>query len=195
MFRPIGGRLSPWESLLPPELLRVPQERTRVDALLDDPAFFVPAAPHFHPVLGRPSTPIECYLRLMFLKFRYRRPPETSPQDYGCAFWGSGPDAKVTIVDPAATPAGQLCPEQPNTEALPCERVLRKGLACQGSRPPRQRSPEPRNARHTRGTRTDQPDLGIYLASRGSHGLRRNPDETRGRRAADAAALTMQVTA
>ena len=38
-----------------------------MDALLDDPAFFAPFAPYFHPVLGRPSTPIECYLRLMFL--------------------------------------------------------------------------------------------------------------------------------
>jgi transposase, IS5 family len=71
VFRTIGGRLSPWESLLPAELLRVPEELARVDALLDDPAFFAPFAPHFHPVLGRPSTPIECYLRLMFLKFRY----------------------------------------------------------------------------------------------------------------------------
>jgi transposase, IS5 family len=43
-----------------------------VDALLDDPAFFAPFAPYFHPVIGRPSTPVECYLRLMFLKFRYR---------------------------------------------------------------------------------------------------------------------------
>jgi transposase, IS5 family len=42
------------------------------DALLDDPVFFASFAPYFHPVLGRPSTPIECYLRLMFLKFRYR---------------------------------------------------------------------------------------------------------------------------
>jgi IS5 family transposase len=72
VFCTIGGRLSPWESLLPPELLRVPEELARVDALLDDPAFFAPFAPYFHPVLGRPSTPIECYLRLMFLKFRYR---------------------------------------------------------------------------------------------------------------------------
>ena len=72
MFRTTGGRLSPWESLLPPELLRVPAELARVDALLDDPAFFAPFAPYFHPVPGRPSTPIECYLRLMFLKFRYR---------------------------------------------------------------------------------------------------------------------------
>ena len=39
---------------------------------VDGPAFFAPFAPHFHPVLGRPSTPVECYLRLMFLKFRYR---------------------------------------------------------------------------------------------------------------------------
>jgi IS5 family transposase len=57
---------------LPPELLRLPEELARVDALLDDPAFFAPFAPYFHPVLGRPSTPVECYLRLMFLKFRYR---------------------------------------------------------------------------------------------------------------------------
>ena len=43
-----------------------------MDALLDDPAFFAPFAPYFDPVIGRPSTPVECYLRLMFLKFRYR---------------------------------------------------------------------------------------------------------------------------
>src|SRR6266702_8007816 len=72
MFRTIGDGPSSWESLLPPELLRLPEELARVDALLDDPAFFAPFAPHFHPVLGRPSTPVECYLRLMSLKFRYR---------------------------------------------------------------------------------------------------------------------------
>jgi len=43
-----------------------------VDALLDYPAFFVPFAPHFDPLIGRPSTPVECCLRLMFLKIRYR---------------------------------------------------------------------------------------------------------------------------
>ena len=72
MFRTIGDRPSSWESRLPPELLRLPEELARVDALLDDPAFFAPFAPHFHPVIGRPSTPVEWYLRLMFLKFRYR---------------------------------------------------------------------------------------------------------------------------
>jgi transposase, IS5 family len=72
MFRTIGDRPSPWECLLPPEVLRLPDDLARVDALLDDPAFFAPFAPFFHPVLGRPSTPVECYLRLMFLKFRHR---------------------------------------------------------------------------------------------------------------------------
>src|SRR5579863_6703843 len=72
MFRTIGDGPALWEASLPPELLRLPEELARVDVLLDDAAFFAPFAPHFHPVLGRPSTPVECYLRLMFLKFRYR---------------------------------------------------------------------------------------------------------------------------
>jgi transposase, IS5 family len=72
MFRTIGDGPSAWELLLPAEVLRLPEELARVDALLDDPVFFAPFAPCFHPVLGRPSTPAEWYLRLMFLKFRYR---------------------------------------------------------------------------------------------------------------------------
>jgi IS5 family transposase len=72
VFRTIGDQCSLWESLLPEEVLRLPGELARVDALLDDPAFFAPFVPHFDPLIGRPSTPVECYLRLMFLKFRYR---------------------------------------------------------------------------------------------------------------------------
>jgi transposase, IS5 family len=72
VFRTIGDRPSSWELRLPPELLRLPEELARVDVLLDDPVFFAPFALHFHPVIGRPSTPAEWYLRLMFLKFRYR---------------------------------------------------------------------------------------------------------------------------
>jgi IS5 family transposase len=72
MFRTVGDRPALWETLLPAEVLRLPEELARVDALLDDPAFFAPFAPHFRPVMGRPSTPVECYLRLMFLRFRYR---------------------------------------------------------------------------------------------------------------------------
>jgi transposase, IS5 family len=72
VFRTIGDQCSLWESLLPEEVLRLPEELARVDALLDDPVFFAPFAAHFDPLIGRPSTPVECYLRLMFLKFRYR---------------------------------------------------------------------------------------------------------------------------
>jgi IS5 family transposase len=61
-----------WESLLPEEVLRLPAELARVDGLLDDPVFFAPFVPFFSLTAGRPSTPMECYLRMMFLKFRYR---------------------------------------------------------------------------------------------------------------------------
>ena len=72
MFRTVSDQVSLWEAVLPPELLKLPDELARVDALLDDPAFFTPFVPFFDPRMGRPSTPMETYLRLMFLKFRYR---------------------------------------------------------------------------------------------------------------------------
>jgi IS5 family transposase len=43
-----------------------------VDALLDDPVFLAPYRTHFSPVTGRPSIPIETYLRMMFLKHPVR---------------------------------------------------------------------------------------------------------------------------
>jgi transposase, IS5 family len=71
VLRTIGDPVSLWESLLPAEVLRLPGQLARVDALLDDPAFFAPFVPFFSLTAGRPSTPVECYLRMMFLKFRY----------------------------------------------------------------------------------------------------------------------------
>jgi IS5 family transposase len=72
VFRTVGDQPSLWESVLPEELLQLPEELVRVDAMLDDPVFLSPFVPFFDPRMGRPSTPIETYLRLMFLKFRYR---------------------------------------------------------------------------------------------------------------------------
>ena len=71
MFRTVGDQPSLFESVLPELLLRLPDGLVRVDALLDDPAF-APFVPYFDPRIGRPSTPVETYLRLMFLKFWYR---------------------------------------------------------------------------------------------------------------------------
>ena len=72
MFRTVSDQVSLWEAVLPPELLKLPDELARVDVLLDDPVFFGPFELFFDPRIGRPSTPMETYLRLMFLKFRYR---------------------------------------------------------------------------------------------------------------------------
>src|ERR1700736_1384270 len=72
VFRTVSDQVSLWEAVLPPELLKLPDELARVDELLDDPVFFAPFVVFFDPRIGRPSTPMETYLRLMFLKFRYR---------------------------------------------------------------------------------------------------------------------------
>jgi transposase, IS5 family len=71
VFRTVGDQPSLFESVLPEALLRLPEQLARVDDMLDDPAFFAPFVPFFDPRIGRPSTPMETYLRLMFLKFRY----------------------------------------------------------------------------------------------------------------------------
>ena len=72
MLRTVNAQPTLWDALLPEMCLRLPAELEAVDRLLDDPVFFEPFRAHFHASLGRPSIPIETYLRLMFLKYRYR---------------------------------------------------------------------------------------------------------------------------
>jgi len=60
-----------WEAILPPGYEQLPAQLAAVDALLDDRVFFEPYRPYFSPLWGRPSIPIETYLRMMFLKHRY----------------------------------------------------------------------------------------------------------------------------
>jgi transposase, IS5 family len=83
VFRTVSDQLSLWDAILPPELLVLPDELARVDALLDDPVFFAPFEPYFDPRIGRPSIPMETYLRMMFLKFRYRLSFETLCREVG----------------------------------------------------------------------------------------------------------------
>ena len=78
MLRTVGDQPTLWETLLPAQALTMPAELTRVDELLDDERFVEPFRPFFHATLGRPSIPMETYLRLMFLKHRYRLGFETS---------------------------------------------------------------------------------------------------------------------
>jgi transposase, IS5 family len=72
VLRTTSPQASLWEAILPAEALGLPAELTMVDRLLDDPVFIQPFRTHFDPIIGRPSVPIDTYLRMMFLKFRYR---------------------------------------------------------------------------------------------------------------------------
>ena len=68
----VDAQQSLWEAILPPEFSRLPPGLEQVDRLLDDPVFFEPFKPFFDPKIGRPSIRMETYLRMMFLRFRYR---------------------------------------------------------------------------------------------------------------------------
>src|SRR5215207_11060282 len=50
----------------------LPGDLAEIDELLDDPRFFEPFRGFFDPTHGRPSIPMETYVRMMFLKYRYR---------------------------------------------------------------------------------------------------------------------------
>lgn len=72
MLRTINDRPTLWDAILPEQCRGLPAGLAEVDRLLDDPRFFEPFRAFFSPRHGRPSIPMETYLRLMFLRFRYR---------------------------------------------------------------------------------------------------------------------------
>lgn len=71
MLRTVNAQPTLWEAILPVECLVLPGELAEVDRWLDDWRFFGPFEAHFSPDQGRPSIPMETYLRMMFLKHRY----------------------------------------------------------------------------------------------------------------------------
>jgi transposase, IS5 family len=60
-----------WETVLPEELRALPSELARVDAVLGEERFLVPFRRRLTATTGRPTIPMETYLRLMYLKHRY----------------------------------------------------------------------------------------------------------------------------
>jgi IS5 family transposase len=52
VFRTVGDQCALWESILPEQVRRLPEELARVDALLDDPSFFAPFVMFFDPRMG-----------------------------------------------------------------------------------------------------------------------------------------------
>ena len=69
MLRTVNDQPTVWDAILPVALLVLPVELGRLDELVDDPVFFVP---FFDARIGGPLIPMETYLQMMFLKFRYR---------------------------------------------------------------------------------------------------------------------------
>jgi len=61
-----------WDLILPEGARRMSPELEAVDGLLDDDVFMVPFRIEFPSKRGRPTIPMEAYLRLMYLKFRYK---------------------------------------------------------------------------------------------------------------------------
>jgi IS5 family transposase len=82
--RSVGESL--WEAVLPPELRELPAELAKVDAILDDERFLAPFRSRLTSRTGRPTTPIETYLRLMYLKHRYGLGYETLCKEVADSF-------------------------------------------------------------------------------------------------------------
>ena len=77
MLRLDNEQPSLWESVLPPELFQMSEELVKIDRLLDDERFFAPFRKRFYTRMGRPTVPVATYLRMMYLKRRYKLGYET----------------------------------------------------------------------------------------------------------------------
>jgi IS5 family transposase len=82
--RAVGESL--WESVLPDELRQLPDELRKVDDLLDDDRFLAPFRARLTSRTGRPTIPVETYLRLMYLKHRYGLGYETLCREVSDSF-------------------------------------------------------------------------------------------------------------
>ena len=71
MLRLRDGQADLFDALMPVEARVLSAELAAVDALLDDDRFLAPFVARFNCPIGRPTIPIETYLRLMYLKHRH----------------------------------------------------------------------------------------------------------------------------
>lgn len=81
-------QLSLWDAVLPEPLRTLPAELAAMDKLLDDERFMQPYIDK-HPTKsnrGRPTYPIEKYLRLMVLKRKYNLGYESLVKEVGDSF-------------------------------------------------------------------------------------------------------------
>ena len=82
--RAVGESL--WEAVLPAELRELPGELRRVDEVLEEDRFMAPFRLRLTATIGRPTIPVETYLRLMYLKHRYGLGYETLCKEVADSF-------------------------------------------------------------------------------------------------------------
>jgi IS5 family transposase len=70
-------QLNVFNLLLPKSALELKGELSVVDKILEEEAFLEPFIEKFNSRCGRPSTPVDTYIRMMYLKFRYELGYET----------------------------------------------------------------------------------------------------------------------
>jgi len=75
-----------WEAVLPAELRVLPAELRKVDEVLDEDRFMAPFRSRLTATIGRPTIPVETYLRLMYLKHRYGLGYETLCKEVADSF-------------------------------------------------------------------------------------------------------------
>jgi len=75
-----------WESVLPPRLFEMSEELARIDRILSDERFFSPFVEKFYTRVGRPTTPVATYLRMMCLKRRFKLSYETLVKEVSDSF-------------------------------------------------------------------------------------------------------------
>jgi IS5 family transposase len=77
MLRLRDGQGELFDALMPAEAKALSAELASIDLLLDDDRFLAPFVARFNCPIGRPTIPMETYLRLMYLKHRYSLGYET----------------------------------------------------------------------------------------------------------------------
>jgi IS5 family transposase len=107
MLRLRDSQVDLFEALMPPEAKVLSEELAAVDALLDDDRFLAPFVARFACPIGRPTIPIETYLRLMYLKHRHGLGYETLVKEVADSLsWRRF--CRLGLVDPVPHPTTLL---------------------------------------------------------------------------------------
>lgn len=84
--RSSSDQLEVFDPFLPAHLRGLPADLAAIDDFLDDERFLAPYRLHFDPLVGRPSIPLETYLRMIYLKSSHGLGYETLVKEVSDSF-------------------------------------------------------------------------------------------------------------